>query len=1350
MSSSVDNTITRARDDGNGSLSPREVSLESTGIRSDGTAESTDNSQDSGVAFNFSDGFKNSLGKPPPAPLPGGLNFGYRRSSLQTNASCTPLSDLRRPSIVDIVNNGALFIAKSGKCEINFDNVNATELEQLYADQRCSGPINLEDTSESWMQSATDGLSENLSTHDHSDKYRCLNTLKYWWNPKFNSEVLEKHFKMTVIDFLRHRFRAALVFILLFTLLWIVVFSVNTPFSPTIAANGTSITTLNDDLAIYSVRYDSAYVFGAVVLFMCTFGLLLITCTKYYAKFASSLSVVFSLILMCCSFALAISQVVVTEDVDGTLTLSFMGQFAITAVFILVLFTLSRLPIWLSVVLSVVYLVILEGIVGYSSYARTQSFTYTRKIVIGSAVGRILLYIGLVLSGVTTSYLLQVRQLATFWKVAQCVVSRKATNLERELKEKIILSMMPDPFASLLMNVEVQMMFMIKQNQCIPLPDFSAPFHFISLDNVSILFADIVDFTKFSTTLSASDLVGILNDVFCMFDDLVDKHNCEKVSTLGDCYFCVSGCPEPEPQHADNCVNMGLAIIESLEKYRTRKPWPIKMRVGIHTGSVFCGVMGAIRFKFDVWSRDVRIANQVESASAPGRVLVSQSTYACLSQSYVTEVVTPQRVEQMLSHMTLYYVSGQRARAAQPQGGGTGLSGLEWKRRITTIDTVCKAEEVKEEELNDRRESVNSIKTVASSLLCPRRSTKNSAPPKKTLSDQQSSSIMDIRAQLQRCTSYADLSVHQHEERNVDMDNDIVSYMEENNVNFDTYFDPQLHLFTLSFHNKDMEAAYRRYGRNLDDGYHGELTEKELVYKITKLSYMLDTVALFINFLVIMIGSAACLSSDGTFDKVWRYWLIILLFGLVVEAVVLMSVFAVFWLPKCFTKVQAILINWYVRTYIALFFIFYPMAIVSITISKCQGSNDPEDHLARLAHVQMSFFITIVVLVSSISFMEVSHIIKVCGGFVIAMVVVGLVLTLNLTICVVSDSFPTNGTDPTDSSPTVPTPSTQAFEGDPRIPATDFPLFTYFSAYYSRHVTPEAIILLLLILILLAIVNRMSEVSVRLSFIGRIQAASHRRFARQRTAQAEWLLFNILPQHVAYKLQKDGKFSQDHECVGVMFASIVNFQQFLHKNENKGEDSLILLASIISEFDTLLAMEQFSFVEKIKTIGGTYMAASGLCNSPEEADSVTHLLELIEFGHQLVDTLKMMNRKFNGFIFEMQIGFNCGPVTSGVVGSRKLLYDIWGDTVNVASRMATTGSINEIQMPHKCLEKLGSLVKTNTVHKVVDIKGKGEMRTVSIRHSRPTYTKARNMPELPIHSQGPPYTKAEANLYAMK
>lgn len=1337
MSAAVDNTIARADPDAD-SLSLRDNSPADASTGSDSNVDSQDSGMGSDYGKSLNEGSSGT--NPPSHTTVGGLNLNFRRRPV-TNVPMigTPLSDLRRPSVVDTINqDGGLHInQEDGTCEINLHNVNPMDLEQLYAGANIgqrrgscshSGHGYLEEDP-SWIQKSTttDCSSEDVAPQSGG---KCLNTSRYWWSPNLNSEVLERQLKKTVIEFLRKRFRVSLVLIGMFTLLWIVVFSVNIPFTPSFLAD-IMTESLNNELAIFSVKYSIWYVIGGVILLVLVGIFLIITFTRLYARFALPLSILFSLILMCVSFALALA-IKYEGNMRGFLTMSFVAQFAVTAVFILVVFTLSRLPIWLSVALSVIYLIILECIVGVTMFEKAN--TFPKKVYTSSTIGRVLLYICLILAGITMAYLLQVRQVATFWKIAQCVLSEKALDLERDLEEKTILSMMPKDFADGLLNVHVQMAFMIKQravNEGSLDPVYQsimAPFNICSMDNVTILFADIVDFTKFSSTLSAAALVGILNTVFSMFDDLVTKYKCEKISTLGDCYFCVSGCPEPEKDHADNCVNMGLAIIKALEEYRIRTKFPIEMRVGIHTGSVFCGVMGTKRFKFDVWSKDVTLANQIESVSIPGHVLISKATHSCLLGSYVTESIV-QRAEPELCDLELYYVTEKKNR---PQS--FGVSGLQWKKKIAVIDTVHQSEkEEKVEYLGRRNESTSPTKGVSiTDFFCPWRKKQKATSVRRVPNDiHASSSIMDIQTQLQRCTSYADLAVPlqgEEEQQNTDMDEDIVKHMDEQNINFDTYFDSQLHLLSLNFRDPDWESTYRNYGRNLDDGSNGELTEMELGYRITRLSYMLDTITLFVMFLLIMVASAVCLNTDGSFRKIWPAWLGIFLIGLCVEIPVLILVFAVFSphrFPQGFAKFATLIINWYVRSLVALFFIYYPVAIVCVTITQCQPmdlitSNNQESFVTRqfaeLAHVQMTFFITIVILVNNITFMEVSHIVKFVGGLLTGSLSVIMLVAVHLTFCIKDFNF--NLTDPvTTPPPTVSsfpfTIGTPSYAGEFRTPGTEPPISTYFTTYYTRHVAPEAIILLLLILILLAVVNRMSEVSVRLSFIGRIEASARRRFTKQRKVQAEWLLFNIIPPHVAYKLRTTGKFSQNHECVGVMFASIVNFRHFLQKDENKGEDSLRLLNIIISEFDMLLERPEFCSVEKIKTIGSTYMAASGLNMSPsEECNSVSHLLDLIKFGHQLVEVLEVVNHKITHFVFEMQIGFNYGPITSGVVGSRKMLYDIWGDTVNVASRMVTTGAINKIHMPEGCLEKLGPYV-THTVHKVI-VKGKGEMKTVFV------------------------------------
>lgn len=160
------------------------------------------------------------------------------------------------------------------------------------------------------------------------------------------------------------------------------------------------------------------------------------------------------------------------------------------------------------------------------------------------------------------------------------------------------------------------------------------PFNMNRVENVSILFADIVGFTKMSSSKSAEELVEILNNLFQRFDLLCKFHNCEKISTLGDCYYCVSGCPEPRPDHAQCTVEMGLSMIEAIKQEKNEG---VNIRVGVHTGTVLCGIVGTRRFKFDVWSNDVTLANRMESTGKPGFVHISENTCKFLPDSYFLE-----------------------------------------------------------------------------------------------------------------------------------------------------------------------------------------------------------------------------------------------------------------------------------------------------------------------------------------------------------------------------------------------------------------------------------------------------------------------------------------------------------------------------------------------------------------------------------------------------------------------------------------------------------------------------------------------------------------------------------------
>ena len=157
------------------------------------------------------------------------------------------------------------------------------------------------------------------------------------------------------------------------------------------------------------------------------------------------------------------------------------------------------------------------------------------------------------------------------------------------------------------------------------------------VDEASVLFADIVDFTPFAQRLSPTEVVDTLDRLFSLFDSLVERHGLEKIKTIGDCYMAAAGVPDPCADHASRAALLALDMREAVTASATNGDGPLELRIGINSGPLTAGVIGRKRFLYDLWGDAVNTASRMESNGTPGRIQITRATYDLVKDTFVCE-----------------------------------------------------------------------------------------------------------------------------------------------------------------------------------------------------------------------------------------------------------------------------------------------------------------------------------------------------------------------------------------------------------------------------------------------------------------------------------------------------------------------------------------------------------------------------------------------------------------------------------------------------------------------------------------------------------------------------------------
>lgn len=835
---------------------------------------------------------------------------------------------------------------------------------------------------------------------------------------------------------------------------------------------------------------------------------------------------------------------------------------------------------------------------------------------------------------------------------------------------------------------------------------------------VSILYADICNFTPLTTKLPVDQLVEMLNELFGRFDCASESNNCLRIKILGDCYYCVSGVPEYTDEHAHNCLKVGLEMIDIIREVREERSVNVDMRIGIHSGSVLSGLIGVRKWQFDVWSNDVTIANHMEQTGKAGRVHVTQKTRELLTDLGYDFVPTDAKEKDPLlrDEGIETFLVVPKNKPPPNRRASHNYSAVPLKPRVS-MSAVSK--ELKSLYEGDVARKINKVElpreTRRTSILSRRRSTHTESAYANT---KRRTVVTDSAL-----ASFQKIMISSKEFMEKEIRNMPIS-------KYHQWFRPEgINPLFLTFTKEKWELLLLR--------------QSDPLFKFYILCAFIIFVCIFITQQVLMpehiwgwVSFSVCLvlflvvgplcwvapihqhitdpHNDREYETDELGAVATFFYTISKRVIASFCIRSTLFLVVCAALCACTVINLIGCKGLldnSISTTSLPLTTHSADYDDAQINNStvqPPEQLPILCCSPWYFtYSCILTLLVAWSFFRMHFVIKL-SVYVLSGAVYGYFV-----FYYAEDLYAHTNMDNVCPHPVV----------------------------VSRTISPGTgnFLVVLMILLVLHVMDRQMEYVMRLDFQWKQNLEEEQNEAQTTHFANKLLLQNILPLHVAdmYLNRQnvmDELYHESYHHVGVMFASIPNYSEFYKENEmnEEGKMCLRVLNEIISDFDMLTYNTEFLTMEKIKVVGSTYMAACGLQpgrrysneSDFQERDKKENVATITKFAAAMFEKLQKINAE-DLQDFKLRVGIDVGPVIAGVVGAHKPMYDIWGNTVNVASRMDYTGEEGKIHVTTevaKILQELGWSVECRGE---IYVKGKGPMVTyfvnpASVPHSEET------------------------------